>query len=234
MPISQAVACSRQSPLFSQLGQSGACRLCTVKVDGRLAAACTTRAASVLVVENRTPELDAKRLELLAPIVPPRSTVMLLSDAVTTPLSRPGLRRTASELGLKLLEETARTPQEMERLLIGARLRGIAGVNVLASPVFFSYSDELIAWANAARLPAIFEWGFLADAGALIGYGPLLEPLYRRFINQAMGLLHGGKVVDFPVEQPTLFELVVNLKTAEAIGVEIPALLMLRADRVIR
>ena len=179
-------------------------------------------------------ELDAKRLEFLALIVPARSTVMVLADAVSPPLSRPGLRRTASELGLTLVEEIARTRQDMERLLLGARRRGIAGVNILASPVFFSYSDDLIAWTNAARLPAIFEWGFLADVGALIGYGPLFEPLYRRLINQVMGLLRGGKVADFPVEQPTLFELVVNLKTAKASGIEIPALLMLRADRVIR
>ena len=179
-------------------------------------------------------ELDAKRLEFLALIVPPRSTVMVLADAVSPPLSRLVLRRTASELGLTLVEEIARTRQDMERLLLGARRRGIAGVNILASPVFFTYIDDLIAWTNAARIPAIFEWGFQADAGALIGYGPLLEPLYRRLINQVMGLLRGGKVADFPVEQPTLFELVVNLKTAKASGIEIPALLMLRADRVIR
>ena len=179
-------------------------------------------------------ELDAKRLELLAPLIPPRSTVMLMADAVTAPLSRPGLLRTASALGLKLIEEIARTPQEMQLLLLGARQRGIAGVNILASPVFFAQRDNLIGWANAARLPAMFEWGFLADDGALIGYGPLLEPLYRRLMSQTMGLLHGGKVVDFPVEQPTLFELVVNLKTAKLIGVEIPQLLVLRADRVIR
>jgi len=104
----------------------------------------------------------------------------------------------------------------------------------MPSPLLFAWSEEIIGWANAARLPAIFEWGFLADAGALIAYGPLLEPLYRRFLNQVIGLLRGGQVADFPVEQPTLFELVINLKTAKAIGIDVPQSLVVRADRVIR
>ena len=179
-------------------------------------------------------ELDAKRLELLAPLLPPRSTVMLLADASTMPLSRPGLRRTGKALGLQLTEATVRTPEEMQRALESARTRGIAGVNVLASPLLFAWREELIGWVNAARLPAIFEWGFTADAGALIAYGPLLDPLYRRLLNQVMGLLRGGRVDDFPVEQPTLFELVINLRTAKAIGIDIPQSLVVRADRLIR
>jgi putative ABC transport system substrate-binding protein len=179
-------------------------------------------------------ELDAKRLELLAPLLPAHSTVMLLADALTLPLSRSGLRRTGHALGLQLTEAAVRTPTDMQRALESARGRGIAGVNVLASPLLFAWSEEIIGWANAARLPAIFEWGFLADAGALIAYGPLLEPLYRRFLNQVIGLLRGGQVADFPVEQPTLFELVINLKTAKAIGIDVPQSLVVRADRVIR
>ncbi len=179
-------------------------------------------------------ELDAKRLELLAPLAPPRSTIMLLADAVTLPLSRPGLRSAAQALGLQLAVATVRTPGEMQEAIQNARKRGIAAVNVLASPLLFQWHDEIIGWVNEARLPAIFEWGFYADVGALIGYGPLLDPLYRRLLDQVMGLLRGGRISDFPVEQPTLFELVVNLRTAKAIGVEVPASLILRADRVIR
>lgn len=178
-------------------------------------------------------ELDAKRLELLAPLLPPRSTVLLLADAVTSPLSRPGVIRTAHALGLQLTEAIVRTPQDIRDALKGARKRGIAGVNVLASPVLFGQIEEVIVGANAARLPAIFEWSFWADRGALIAYGPLLEPLYRRLLIQVMGLIRGGNVADFPVEQPTLFELAINLRTAKTIGVDIPQVLMLRADRVI-
>ena len=115
-----------------------------------------------------------------------------------------------------------------------ARERGIAGVNVLASPVLFGQIEVIIGWMNAARLPAIYEWSFFADDGALIAYGPLLTPLYRRLIHQVMGLMQGGQVANFPVEQPTTFELAINLKTAKAIGVKIPQALLLRADRVIR
>ena len=178
-------------------------------------------------------ELDAKRLELLAPILPPRSTVMLLADAVTSPLSRPALHRTAAMLGLQLIEVTVRTLEEMQRALADARKSGIVGVNVLASPLLFAQSEHLIGWANGQRLPAIFEWGFLADKGALVAYGPLIEPLYRRLFKQVVGLMRGGHVNDFPVEQPTSFEFVINLRTSRAVGVEIPQQLMLRADRVI-
>ena len=115
-----------------------------------------------------------------------------------------------------------------------AKRRGVAGVNVLASPVLYALRDQVIADLNRERLPAIFEWGFAADEGALIGYGPLLEPLVRSLLRQAMGLLRGKKVADYPVEQPTLFELVINAKTAEVIGVTIPPQLLLRADRIVR
>lgn len=179
-------------------------------------------------------ELDAKRLELLASLLPPRSTVMLLVDPLTSPVSRPAMRQTAQALGLQLNEVTVRTPQDMRDALEGARKRGIAGVNILASSPLHAFMDKLIVWANAARLPAIVQWGFHVDDGALISYGPVLDPLYRRLLGKVLGLVRGGKVADFPVEQPTLFELVINLKTAKAIGVDVPQSLLLRADRVIR
>jgi putative tryptophan/tyrosine transport system substrate-binding protein len=178
-------------------------------------------------------ELDVKRLELLAQMLKPRSHVMLLADAVTPPLSRSGLRRAATALGLELTEAIVRTPQDMQDAIAGARKRNVSGINVLASRVLWDQSEHLIRWIKSAGLPAIFEWGFLADEGALIGYGPLLKPLYFRLLNQVVQLMNGGKVADFPVEQPTVFELVINLVTAKAIGVDVPRTLLLRADRVI-
>jgi len=178
-------------------------------------------------------ELDAKRLELLASLLPRRSTVMVLADGATSPVSRPAMRQTAQALGLNLNEVTVRTPQDMQDALEGARKRGVAGVNIPASAPLHAHMDKLIGWANAARLPTIVPWGFFVDGGALISYGPVLEPLYLRLISKVIGLMRGGKVADFPVERPTLFELVINLKTAKAIGVDVPQSLLLRADRVI-
>jgi putative ABC transport system substrate-binding protein len=178
-------------------------------------------------------ELDAKRLELLASLLPARSTVMVLDDGVTSPVSRPAMRRTAQALNLKLDEVTVRTPEDMQSALEGARKRGVAGVNIVASSPLHAQMDKLIAWANAARLPAIVQWGFFVDQGALISYGPQLGPLFRRLLSKVLGLMRGGKVADFPVELPTHFELVVNLKTAKAIGVEFPQALLLRADRAV-
>jgi putative ABC transport system substrate-binding protein len=178
-------------------------------------------------------ELDAKRLELLASLLPPQSTVMVLDDGVTAPVSRPAMRQTAQALSLKLSEVTVRTPQDIQAALEGAAKRGIAGVNIVASSPLHAQMENIIGWANAARLPAIVPWGFFVDAGALISYGPQLNPLYRRLLSKVLGLMRGGKVADFPVELPTHFELVVNLKTAKAIGVEIPRAILLRADRVV-
>ena len=179
-------------------------------------------------------DLDAKRLELLSAVLPPRSAVLLLGDGVTSTQSGPRLRSVALALGVQLTSAIARTPQDVHDVLSTAKSRGIAGVNVLASPVLFSLRDQVIAELSRAGLPAVFEWGFIADEGALMGYGPLLDPLYRRLFDQAIGLLRGGKLADYPVEQPTRFELVINIRTAQAIGVTIPQSLLLRADRIVK
>lgn len=203
-------------------------------VGAGLVASLERPGGNVTGVTVLSPELDAKRLELLAALLPPRSAVMLLGDAVTSLQTRPALGSTAVALGLRPVETIVRTGEEIRDAMSKARGQGIAGVNVLAAGVLFGLSEDVIAATNMARLPAIFEWGFMADDGGLIGYGPLLDPLHRRLFDQAMGLLRGGRVADYPVEQPTRFELVLNARTAAAIGVALPGSLLLRADRVIR
>jgi putative ABC transport system substrate-binding protein len=85
----------------------------------------------------------------------------------------------------------------------------------------------------ATRLPAIFQWPETAETGAILGYGPRFTDIYRQRARIAVKLLRGAKPADIPVEQPTRFELVVNLKAAKAIGHELPASFVLRADKVI-
>ena len=85
----------------------------------------------------------------------------------------------------------------------------------------------------ALRLPAIFQWPEIAEAGALAGYGPRFADVYRQRARIAVKILHGAKPADIPVEQPDRYELVINLKAAKTIGHEVPAGLLLRADKVI-
>jgi putative ABC transport system substrate-binding protein len=104
---------------------------------------------------------------------------------------------------------------------------------VLATPLFFVHSATVIERAAALRLPAIDQWPDTADQGGLIGYGPRFTDIYRQRARMVAKIPRGARPADVPVEQPTRFELVINLRTARAIGHDIPPALALRADKVI-
>ena len=105
---------------------------------------------------------------------------------------------------------------------------------MLSSPLLFNSRAFIFDRAAALRLPAVYQWPEMAEEGGLIGYGPLIVSLFRDTMSRQLAkLLRGAQPADLPVEQPTRFELVINLKTAKAIGHDIPAALVLRADKVI-
>jgi putative ABC transport system substrate-binding protein len=104
---------------------------------------------------------------------------------------------------------------------------------VLSSPLLFANRRLIIERAAALRLPAIYEWPEIAEEGGLIGYGARLTRIFRQAARMVVKAFRGVKPADIPIEQPTNFELVINLKTAQAIGHEVPAGLVLRADKVI-
>ena len=115
-----------------------------------------------------------------------------------------------------------------------AKASDVAALNVLASPLLFANRKSIIERTGKLGLPAIYQWPEVAEEGGFIGYGPRIVQLYRDILGrQLVQLLRGAKAADLPVEQPTKFELVINLRTAKAIGVEIPAAVVLRADRVV-
>jgi putative ABC transport system substrate-binding protein len=115
-----------------------------------------------------------------------------------------------------------------------AKAADAAALNVLASSLLWNNRQVIFECVATLRLPAIYQWPEMAEASGLVGYGPRIVQLYRDVMTrQLVKLLRGTKPADLPVEQPTRFELVINLRTAKALGLEIPDGLVLRADKVI-
>jgi putative ABC transport system substrate-binding protein len=107
-------------------------------------------------------------------------------------------------------------------------------LNVLASPLLFRHRRIIFERVMALRLPAIYQWPEMAEESGLLAYGPRIVQIYRALISrQAVQLLRGAKPADLPVEQPTQFELVINVKTAKVLGLTIPRSVLLRGDRII-
>src|SRR5215510_10469213 len=161
-------------------------------------------------------ELDAKRLEILAEVLSSRGTVLLLADPTTHRESRPALEATAAALGLTLWEAIVGTPEQIERSLREAKEGGAVGVNVLSSALLFALRGQIIKLAAELGLPAIYQWPETADEGGLIAYGPSLRGAFRQVTTLVDKVLKGAKPGDIPVEQPTRFSLVINLRAASA------------------
>ncbi len=177
-------------------------------------------------------ELDVKRLQLLHELVPQAARIGILADP-TTISTRPQLEAAASTLGLELIIALAANPEEIGVSLDHLAGAGLDAVNVLASPLLDDARDLIIDRLNRVRLPAIYQWPELAELGGFAGYGPRLAGVIRDAIRIVDKILRGARPGDIPVEQPTRFEFVINLKTAETLGVTIPASLIARADAVI-
>lgn len=198
-----------------------------------LAAELSRPAAGVTGVSFHSAALDAKRLELLATLVPKGKAILNLTDSSARTGSQTALADTGRALGLVLHAVEARTPEEIDTAFNAARKLDVAGVNVLTSPFLNTHRMRIMKLAASARLPAIYQWPETAEEGGLLGYGPRLSAIYRQLAGYASRILQGARPADLPIEQPTKFELVVNLKTARALAIAVPQSLLVRADRVI-
>lgn len=125
------------------------------------------------------------------------------------------------------------SPDAIIPAIDAAKAVGAGGLNVLAASLFGGNSKTIIAHTAALRLPAIYMWPDFVEVGALIAYGPLQTHVYRQVARMLAKVLRGAKPADVPVEQPTMFELAINLETAKAIGLTVPMNLLSRADKVI-
>jgi ABC-type uncharacterized transport system substrate-binding protein len=180
-------------------------------------------------------ELDGKRQEILIEAMPGVRRIAVLADTnISTPPRLRALEEAARVRGIELSIHSVAHREEIGSAIDAAKAVGAEGLNVLASALVFNSRAFIFDRARALRMPAVYQWPEMAAEGGLIGYGPLFVPLWRDAMSRHLvKLLRGAKPADLPVEQPTRFELVINLKTAKAIGHEVPAALVLRADKVI-
>jgi len=180
-------------------------------------------------------ELDGKRQEILMEIVPGARHIAALTDGRTTlPQQLKTLQEEARIRGVDLQICQAAKPEEIAGAIETAKNSGAEALNVLSSGLLFNGRQIIMERVAALRIPTIYQWPTESEEGGLVSYGPRLAQLYRDITaRQVVKLLRGAKPQDLPVEQPTKFELVVNLKTAKALGLTVPQSLLVGADEVI-
>jgi putative ABC transport system substrate-binding protein len=182
--------------------------------------------------------LVAKRLELLKAVAPGSTSMAVLRQPGA--LGEPAMRAMVEEtqvagrtLGLQLRFVEARGREDLERAFSVMRGARVGGLLVFPNPMLFEARGSIVAHAARSRLPAVYPWREAASVGGLMSYATNFPDMYRRAASYVDKILKGAKPADLPIEQPTTFELVINLKTARALGLTIPPSLLQRADQVI-
>jgi putative tryptophan/tyrosine transport system substrate-binding protein len=173
-----------------------------------------------------------KRLELLRELVPTLKQVAVLTHPMhpTDPVQRKEMEEAARALGLQLKPAAVRGPEDFEAAF--KAVRGAGGLVNIDTPLFTTYRTQFVELTAKSRLPAVWANRTVVEAGGLMSYDTYIPTLFRRAAIYVDKVLKGAKPGDLPVEQPTKFELVINLKTARALGLTIPPSLLLRADQV--
>jgi putative ABC transport system substrate-binding protein len=179
-------------------------------------------------------ELDGKRQELLMEILPKARRMAALADPNSTQADRlktlkDAARASNVELSIHMVDNAEKIVPAIDE----AKTSGAEAINFLSSPLFTSNRHVIIERMGALRLPSIHHLPEIVEDGGLIGYGARLTFMYRQMARLLVKVLRGTAPADLPVEQPAIFELVVNLKTAGSIGLAVPTTLLLRADKLI-
>jgi len=185
-----------------------------------------------------SPEVDEKRQDILIDAVPQARRMALLVDSNTArPRHLEAMQAAGRRRGVELSTFGVSKPEEIAPAINAAKASGAEAINFLATPLFSvpgNPNNRIVLEAVlAARLPAIYQWPETAEDGGLAAYGPRFTQVYRQRARQVVKVLRGAKAADLPIEQPTSFELVINLQAAKAIGHEVPPGLVLRADHVV-
>ena len=183
-----------------------------------------------------SPEISGKQLELLKEIVPrlSRVAVLIISKAPGTAQALKEMELAAGAFGVKLQYLEVRDPKDIETAFRAASKEGADAVIVLPSPVTLSQRRQVVDFAATRRLPGIYWATEFVEAGGLMTYSVSFTDLFRRTATYVDKILKGAKPADLPVEQPTKFEFIINLKAAKQIGLTIPPNVLARADKVIK
>ena len=190
---------------------------------------------TVTGLTTQAPDTDAKRLQLLKDALPQLAYVGLLinPEAAVAKTTLATTETAAAQLGVRLQALPMRSPDDLPGAFDSASRAHLDALVVMTDGLTFNQRGHIAELAIAAHLPLIGELRNFADAGALMAYGPSFADLARRAAGYVDRILRGAKPAELPVEQPTVFELVVNLKTANALGLTLPQAVLLRADAVI-
>jgi putative tryptophan/tyrosine transport system substrate-binding protein len=204
-------------------------------VGSGLVASLAQPGGNVTGMSLMAPDLGGKRLELLKELLPRLARVAVLWNAAN-PYSANVFKETLAAgrvLGVQLQSLGVRNPEDLDVAFEAARQQHPDALVSVEDPFTGSYRKRITDFAIAARLPSLYGLREDVDAGGLLSYGANLAELYRRAAGYVDKILKGAKPADLPVQQPTTFELVINLKTARLLGLEIPPTLLARADEVI-
>ncbi len=182
-----------------------------------------------------SPELGPKRLELVKETLPTlgRAAVLWNAGNASHKLQLKEMEAAARALGLQIQSLPAHTVDDLEEALLGATRSGAEAIITMDDALIQVRRQQIVALATEKRLPVVGEFRLLALAGALLSYGPSQTHLWRRAASYVDKIFKGARPADLPVEQPTRFELIINLKTAKALGIRISSALLARADEVI-
>jgi len=186
-------------------------------------------------LDNFFDELNVKRLELLTEAVPGISRVAVLANPASpaTGWRLEDLDAAARTLGVKLDVRQARETEEFDHAITSLARERPGALLVMNDPMFLDHRQRIVDVAAKHRLPGMFAFREFVEIGGLVSYAVNLADIYRRLATYVDKILQGAKPGDLPIEQPTKFELMINVKTAKALGLTMPPPLLLRADRVI-
>jgi putative ABC transport system substrate-binding protein len=204
-------------------------------VGSGLVASLARPGGNVTGLSIMAPELAGKRLEMLKDLLPGISRVAVLWNAAN-PYSALVFKETVGAsrtLGIEVQSLEVRAPADFDAALDAADREHTGALVTVEDPLTIDYRGKIAEFAAAKRLPTISGLRLFADAGVLMSYGSNTGDTFRRSVGSVAKILKGAKPSDLPVEQPTKFELVINLKTANALGLTMPPSILARADEVI-
>ncbi len=204
-------------------------------VEGKLVASHARPGGNVTGIQFLAPELVGKRMEMLKELLPKLNRVAVIADPghAGEMLERAASQAAADKLQIRMDYYPVKSLPEIDAALESARAGGAQALVVFPDSVTLTGKERIAAYAIKHRLPSVSGWDVFAEAGLLLMYGPNLNACWSRLAYHVDRILKGAKPAELPVEMPTTVEVIVNLKTAKALGIAVPQSFLLRADRVI-